>query len=156
MKWRQAENIISVVLIVAVLALASISLFPFSNTRDLERAITLWEESEIDSYSYTILLVCFCDFPAGEKIEVTVKSNSFDVATIQNGDSKSEDELDGIPLSMEAVFEMIGKMYASQPQVLKVKYDERLGYPISIRLDGSVRTFDDEVSYNISEFRASK
>lgn len=119
---------------------------------NLDKNVALWEQSKPDSYSYEISLSCFC--PREQPYTILV-SGDFEVAVPSEG--KEPEYYEGLrlpddPITIGTLFKRI-QTYSRTASSIDIEYDSTLGYPKLIRVDPNSATFDDEVTYLVSNFQ---
>jgi hypothetical protein len=108
-----------------------------------------WEALEVDSYTYSFQISCFCVFEFTLPKEVKVVNN---VITQVNGvayDKAANWEV----RTIDQLFDIIADAEKKDAHVLEVKYDPKKGYPSSIFIDYEEMTADEEVGYTLANIR---
>jgi hypothetical protein len=111
----------------------------------------LWASNAIRSYTFTIERQCFCPEDYRGPFEVTVIEGVATLVTFQGGVAVAG-RVQDLPKTMEAAFDLVLANVATEPDVL---YDDRFGFPLRVALDPIKNGIDDEVTYVLSNFRAT-
>ena len=113
-----------------------------------------WQQSEPQSYSYIVRPACFCSIDSVLSYVVTVQSGLV-TALVEDqwGPDYSGMLVDKSKiLTIERVFEIASTSLA-EADVVKVTYDDTFGYPVSVSIDRSRATIDDEYRLEILDFK---
>lgn len=141
------------VLVAAVGVLGACTSATAPGETDLALARQRWALSNVRSYDYTIQRECFCA-PAWT-LPVTV--------TVTNGLVTGQVYADtGLPVpefipdftTVDALFGVVERAYTDHADGVTASYDPTTGVPLSIAIDPSFHTADEEVSYSVSMFHA--
>jgi hypothetical protein len=104
-----------------------------------------WIDSNITSYAMSFRVSCFC--VNSEPYHVTVNENTLDSVA-----GNDEWGYEGLPLTINKLFDEIEKRIIQEPFSLKVEYDFEYGYPKESFFDMVEMIADDEIGYYISGF----
>lgn len=110
----------------------------------------LWDAAGLAAYEYELTLDCFCPPAVTGPFHVSVVAGrSVEVARIDSDDDSValEEVLDG---TIEAMFQFVESN--ADADLIEVKYDEVLGYPITVIVDPSEEVLDDEISIEVVDF----
>jgi len=145
--------VLGFILVVFVMGMGFYAIFWKPNHEtNVAKNFALWERSKPLSYSYQISKACFCP---GEFPYTVLVSGNLEVAIPSEGqDAEYYDSLrlPQEPLTIGKLFEKI-HIYSRTVAGLKIEYDNTLGYPRLIRVDHNLAAYDDEVSYEVTNFR---
>jgi hypothetical protein len=117
-------------------------------------ASTRWQAADLDSYSYTLELICACGTPT-ELRDVTI--------TVQNGVPVSRTYVGTPPTSAPASifgdFDTVDELFAAvedaingDADLLNVVYDPTYGVPLRLQWDPSTRDPDDHLAFEVTGF----
>jgi hypothetical protein len=126
--------------------------------RELQQAQKMWADANVKDYEYSMEWRCLCTFPYQPlSYRVTRGVGAF----VQNpaltallslpaqGVKGMTERYDTI----DQLFEYLNAAAAQQPFALKIEYDQKLGYPMSVDFDPGGSSVDDDVHIRISGFR---
>lgn len=138
---------------VALVALMACSSTTAPGEHDLALARQRWALSNIRSYDYVIARSCFCTAESMRPVTVTVTNG---VVTRQVYADTGEPVAAAIPdySTVEALFDVIDAAHARHADRVEASYDPVRGVPLSIWVDASFQTADEEFGYGVSAFRA--
>jgi hypothetical protein len=122
-----------------------------------------WDAAGVSDYTWRVYVGCFCD--SGTSTIEVVDGHPVDLRV---GGEPSSIDLDGehgiIPLTMEDLFNVLDEAYAKHAEVVRVTYDQDLGYPTDIFIDPnygcadpapdgqSCTVSDDQTQYTVNSF----
>jgi len=127
------------------------SITPNPIEMELSAAIKKWNDSNINSYSYTLTVSCYCIDT--EPNDIKVVNNKIKKV---NGKSVTEDDLENIywnVKSFDEIFEIIDEKLKDNPFLYTIKFDQSLGYPIDIYFDMDEMIADEEIGYYVTNFK---
>jgi hypothetical protein len=116
----------------------------------LERNRRLWASHRLVDYRYTVQVRCFCPGQVTRPVRVEVRGGR--VARRAYADSASAPDssfADTWP-EVDGLFANVADALRRGAEEVRVEYDPRLGYPISIQIDYDRRVMDDETSIRAS------
>jgi hypothetical protein len=124
---------------------------------EMQKNQAKWTEAKVSSYRYSLSIMCFCAF--GDQMPLTVEVRNGAVASIINAQGKTL--APGDPSYEEFVrfatindtFANLKKAYDGKPASIEVVYDAQYGFPAEISIDNIKDAVDDEVSYQINNFK---
>jgi hypothetical protein len=122
------------------------SVVPGQKITDLGTARARWGARGFRDYSFTFSAACFCAnvHPIRAIVVHDSVTTAVDLVTNQPVDPRFVSTIDRL-------FTFIEQGIAKPAAVLDVTYDAQLGYPITIRYDGSANIADDEVTYTVRD-----
>ena len=118
---------------------------------DLALAKEKWEKSNINSYSFTMQVSCYCMNTDPNKIEVINN-----IIKKVNGKNVSQEELESIywnVKSLNELFVIIEKKLSEDPFQYSIKYDEAYGFPTDAYFDMDEMIVDEEIGYYVTNFK---
>ena len=118
---------------------------------DLALARRRWALSNVQSYDYTASRSCFCAPASLRPITVTVSNG---VVTRQVYADTGEPVPAAIPdfSTIDAFFDLVDAAYARHADRVDATFDPASGVPISIWIDTSFQTADEEFGYSVRAF----
>lgn len=125
----------------------------FSDKTAFEKNRRLWNESKISNYRMTTeIMKTGHRTPMGTAVfevrdgqAVSIKPGTGVRSACDVGSCERYE-------TVEKIFAIIEDAVGRNPDELKVEYDEKYGYPKSLRPDFNSRAFDDELSVKILQF----
>ena len=117
----------------------------------LSAAIKMWNDSNINSYSYTLTVSCYCIDT--EPNDIKVVDNKIKKV---NGKLVTENDLENIywnVKSFDEIFEIIAEKLNDNPFLYTIKFDQSFGYPIDIYFDMDEMIADEEIGYYVTNFK---
>ena len=137
-------------LLLSILMLLSISCSKSDNIDQL-KGFELWESLNINHYTMTQTISCFCfpyEFTQPKDIEV---ENNLIISI----DGKNPKETIGYNsfMTINKLFDFIESKLNDQPEFYEIEYNEEYGYPETLYFDMSKMIADEEIGYNIFNFK---
>ena len=115
----------------------------------LTAAEAMWQKSKPSVYEFTVEVICFCPI---EKAPPTFRVTNGVPVRVGASDPKAASMYDYYD-TIEELFAVV-KRYTSRNGVrINVKYDPDLGYPVSADLDQAENMADDEMRFNVTNFK---
>lgn len=126
-----------------------------SNTasRMLQLAETKWQQHRPVHYTFTLQRSCFCPPDTRKPIEIRVFNNTIQQATVLPEGTPLPAEYKTRAMTIDELFNVIHKAIDNNAARVDVQYDLQYGYPTTLFIDQDERMADEEVSYNISNFK---
>jgi len=122
--------------------------------RELDLHQRQWARQDIASYRYQLKVRCFCPTEVTDPVVVEVKDRTASsvvyAASGQAAESRYFERYD----TMDEVFLVIDDALKRGAEEISVTYDETVGFPASIYIDFVKQAVDDEIAYEVTEFRA--
>ena len=112
-----------------------------------------WSVAKITNYRYTFAVGCWCPREMTSPVTIEVRNGVRTSLTRAKGIISSPKYFASFD-TIEKVFQFTEKSINSKAEKVIVKYDSKLGYPISISVDESKRYVDDEIGYSITNFES--
>lgn len=116
---------------------------------EVKAALARWEAADIDSYTATIEMRCFC--PLGGRYEVTVKDHIITEWSTDSGIGPQPGDHE--PPTIDTIFATLAQSLDADR--LQMSFHPELGYPNDARIDPDINTIDDELDYFVLEFEPS-
>ena len=138
-------------LLLTILFLLFISCSRSYDIIDELKGLELWESLNINDYNMTQTISCFCfpyEFTQPKDIEV---ENNLIISI----DGKNPTETVGYSsfMTIDELFDFIESKLDEQPEFYEIEYNEEYGYPETLYFDMSKMIADEEIGYNISDFK---
>ena len=138
-------------LLLTILFLLFISCSRSYDKIDELKGLELWESLNINDYNMTQTISCFCfpyEFTQPKDIEV---ENNLIISI----DGKNPTETVGYSsfMTIDELFDFIESKLDEQPEFYEIEYNEEYGYPETLYFDMSKMIADEEIGYNISDFK---
>lgn len=116
---------------------------------------TKWETQNIDHYSFTIAVSCFCPFA---NVEVTYEVQNGQVVS-QSVQTSQDNPVDEAQVSdfyrdyntVDKVFDYVGRA-VNEADKTTVEYDSTYGFPTEVSVDWIELAADDEMYLTLSNF----
>lgn len=109
-----------------------------------------WDTLSLSSYTYTIKRSCFCLPEYMKEAQVLVVNGDVVSASYLDSDEMVPKKVIDSFLTITEWFEKISSDANNDKGSIEVRYDNQLGYPVSIEIDKHKRRSDDELSVLIS------
>jgi Family of unknown function (DUF6174) len=122
-----------------------------SEPRTLEEARRRWDAADVVDYTYVLRRNCFC---AGgvEPVRIVVRAGAaISYTLVETGETLPEEWRPWYP-TVGGLFEFLEDAVDRDAQRIDVRYDDRLGYPVTIYVDYDERIADEEMGYEIRSF----
>ena len=113
---------------------------------NVEESYKLWESAEIKSYSFDLMVSCYCKIQEPYQIRVV----NGKVEQIKGNEAWGSE---GIPTTVDALFDTILKKLKQSPFQYKLEFDSEYGYPTDVYFDMVEMIADEEIGYSISNFK---
>ena len=138
-------------LLLSILILFSISCSKSDDNINQLKGFELWESLNINHYNMTQTISCFCfpyEFTQPKDIEV---ENNLIISI----DGKNPTETIGYSsfMTINELFDFIESKLNDQPEFYEIEYNEEYGYPETLYFDMSKMIADEEIGYNIFNFK---
>lgn len=138
-------------LLLTILFLLFISCSRSNDIIDELKGLELWESLNINDYNMTQTISCFCfpyEFTQPKDIEV---ENNLIISI----DGKNPTETVGYSsfMTIDELFDFIESKLDEQPEFYEIEYNEEYGYPETLYFDMSKMIADEEIGYNVSNFK---
>ena len=119
---------------------------------NLDKQQQFWDSNDIDSYTFTQSISCFCSEEYREPKEVVVR----DGVIVSLAGVAYDADLQQSILTVAARFDYIRKSLAREPEMFSVEYDVDYGFPSRFYFDFSLLIADEEVDYTFTDFTSQK
>jgi hypothetical protein len=134
--------------LVAVLAACTKTPPASAGADDPHRAA--WNAAGLTNYSWKVNLQCFC--PKIRYTVTVVDGKPTDVILDGEPTDIGSKRLEGLPLTVNDLFERIDEAHAKDAVEVDVTYDPDLGYPAHLYVDISRNAADEEIDYTVTSF----
>ncbi len=115
-------------------------------------ALTTWQSKGFATYSFTWKSDCEC-IDSGRQIRVSVANGAVTSALYLDNETPVGDDARGGLMTIEGIFAKVQDAYATNADLVDVRFDPSLGFPASVFVDYSGGIADEELSLTISDVR---
>ena len=111
-----------------------------------------WDNHDIRNYSFTFNWSCFCTQEYVKLVNIKVMNNEiFNIIDVESQKTINKNLFNNYK-TINQLFDFISNEYENSDSV-NVKYNEKFGYPINGYFDRIKLAIDDEMAFNISDFK---
>ena len=122
---------------------------PQTPLEELNAQRAKWEALEIDAYSFSQQMSCFCMYEVTEEFLVTINNNS-----IVSVDGTTPDtQLHAHLMTVDETFERVLDLMKQDPVLLSIEYDPTYGFINFFSYDLSEMIADEEQTFTFSDFQ---
>ena len=119
----------------------------------LTRHQRIWSQQGIKNYQYRLQVNCFCPQEITEPVTVKVSNGiTTSVSYVATG-MPAQSEYFVKYDTVDKLFLIIDNALKQGADEITVTYDETFGFPTHINIDFVKQAIDDEIAYNVTEFR---
>ncbi len=118
----------------------------------LDKQQRLWESKDIDSYTFTQRISCYCTEEYRKSKEVVVS----DGLVVSVAGAAYDADLHQAILTVDAGFDYVRKSLEKKPEAFTVSYDAVYGFPTNFYFDFSFRMADEEIGYTFTDFTSQE
>jgi Family of unknown function (DUF6174) len=122
----------------------------------LQQAQQQWQAQELDSYSYTLALSCFCVDDLRQPVVISVTDGEMASIIKVEGGEPAAAEFFADYNTVEKLFALIQKAIDEGADEVTITYDATLGYPTDIKVDTSFQMADEELYLTMSDLQAAE
>ena len=115
------------------------------NLSELQTNKIKWEQWNLNDYSYTFGISCFCPYEVTLPRQIQVEEGS--VVSV-NGEPYNTDIHWGV-FTISDLFDRVDQAQQSNAFVVEVEYHKKRGYPIEIYIDENEMIADEEIGYSV-------
>lgn len=117
-------------------------------------ATNRWDAANLNSYSYTLKLVCACGTPTELRDVVITVQNGVPVSRIYTGTppSNAPASIFGDYDTVEELFAAVDEAISRDSDLLNVVYDPTYGVPLRLQVDPSTSDPDDHLAFDVVGF----
>ena len=136
-----------------LLLLFCLSLWGCETVQPLDDATTnlnLWNEKKIENYSFSFKRVCFCPLEYVGPNQIVVKNGK--IFTV-NGAPYNKEERYGVMYTIPELLQVIKANIDRKPVKQTLNFNPTYGYPTSVFFDFSKMIADEEIGYEITNFK---
>jgi hypothetical protein len=138
-----------------LLLLFCLSLWGCETVQPLDDATTnlnLWNEKKIENYSFSFKRVCYCTLEyVGPNQIVVINGKIFTV----NGAPYNKEERYGVMYTIPELLQVIKANIDRKPVKQTLNFNPTYGYPTSVFFDFSEMIADEEIGYEITNFKVN-
>jgi hypothetical protein len=138
-----------------LLFLFCLSLWGCETVQPLDDATTnlnLWNEKKIENYSFSFKRVCFCPLEYVGPHQIVVKNGK--ISTV-NGAPYNKAERYGVMYTIPELLQVIKENIDKKPVKQTLNFNPTYGYPTSVFFDFSEMIADEEIGYEITNFKVN-
>jgi hypothetical protein len=138
-----------------LLFLFCLSLWGCETVQPLDDATTnlnLWNEKKIENYSFSFKRVCFCPLEYVGPHQIVVKNGK--ISTV-NGAPYNKAERYGVLYTIPELLQVIKENIDRKPVKQTLNFNPTYGYPTSVFFDFSEMIADEEIGYEITNFKVN-
>ncbi|MEY2760283.1 MAG: hypothetical protein RLZZ96_183 [Bacteroidota bacterium] len=136
-----------------LLLLFCLSLWGCETVQPLDDAtmnLNLWNEKKIENYSFSFKRVCFCPLEYVGPHQIVVKNGK--ISTV-NGAPYNKAERYGVLYTIPELLQVIKENIDKKPAKQTLNFNPTYGYPTSVFFDFSEMIADEEIGYEITNFK---
>ncbi len=138
-----------------LLLLFCLSLWGCETVQPLDDATTnlnLWNEKKIENYSFSFKRICFCPLEYVGPNQIVVKNGKI---FIVNGAPYNKEERYGVMYTIPELLQVIKENIDRKPVKQTLNFNPTYGYPTSVFFDFSEMIADEEIGYEITNFKVN-
>jgi hypothetical protein len=138
-----------------LLLLFCLSLWGCETVQPLDDATTnlnLWNEKKIENYSFSFKRVCYCTLEYVGPNQIVVKNGK--ISTV-NGAPYNKEERYGVMYTIPELLQVIKANIDRKPVKQTLNFNPTYGYPTSVFFDFSEMIADEEIGYEITNFKVN-
>ncbi|MEY2941634.1 MAG: hypothetical protein RJA67_1319 [Bacteroidota bacterium] len=117
---------------------------------DASANLNLWNEKKIENYSFSFKRICFCPVEYVGPHQVVVQNGK--VVTV-NGLPYNSSERYGVMYTIPELLQVIKVNLDKNPAKKTLNFNPTYGYPTSAFFDFSEMMADDEIGYEVTNFK---
>jgi hypothetical protein len=117
---------------------------------DVSANLNLWNEKKIENYSYSFKRVCFCPLEYVGPHQVVVQNGK--VVTVNGAPYNAAERYGSIPTIPE-LLQIIKTNVDKNPYKKTLNFNPTYGYPTNVFFDFSQQMADEEIGYEITNFK---
>ena len=117
---------------------------------ELNAARALWASKAVDDYQLTLQYNCFCPFR--DPIRVSVVDGRVTSVTLLDGAAVNPQDVNWYPLLVESAFRTVQENLEADQ--IEVTFDPAFGFPAHVNANPDDNTFDEEFSFDVTDFVA--
>jgi len=117
---------------------------------ELDQNRQVWNNQKITHYRYELRVLCFCPTELTAPVKVEAKDgNTISLKYVASGEDVKMTEFQNYD-TMDKMFKVIQDAIDRKAAEITAKFDSKLGFPASIRIDNIEQAIDDEISFEIT------
>ncbi len=118
---------------------------------DATTNLNLWNEKKVENYSFSFKRICFCPVEYVRPHQVVVQNGK--VVTVNGAAYNSSNNRYGVIPTIPELLITIKSHIDKKPIRQTLNFNPTYGYPISVFFDFSEMMADDELGYEITNFK---
>jgi hypothetical protein len=116
---------------------------------DLSRNQAIWDKKNLSNYEFTLAVSCFCpETVAGPHLIKVVDDKITSV-----NDQPYDPSTMGLLMTIDELFTYVGKSIERKPYQKSITYNSLYGYPESVYFDFEKTMADEEIGYQVADFK---
>jgi hypothetical protein len=119
---------------------------------DVTVNLNLWNEKKIENYSFSFKRVCFCPLEYVGPNQIVVINGK--ISTV-NGAPYNKAERYGVIYTIPELLQVIKENIDKKPVKQTLNFNPTYGYPTSVFFDFSEMIADEEIGYEITNFKVN-
>jgi len=119
---------------------------------DATTNLNLWNEKKVVNYSFSFKRVCFCPLEYVGPHQVVVQNGK--VVTVNGAPYNAAERYGMIPTIAE-LFQIIKTNVDKNPYQKTLNFNSNYGYPTNVFFDFSQQMADDEIGYEVTNFKVN-
>jgi hypothetical protein len=119
---------------------------------DATKNLNLWNEKKIENYSFSFKRVCYCTLEYVGPNQIVVKNGK--IFTV-NGAPYNKEERYGVMYTIPELLQVIKANIDRKPVKQTLNFNPTYGYPTSVFFDFSEMIADEEIGYEITNFKVN-
>jgi hypothetical protein len=119
---------------------------------DATTNLNLWNEKKIENYSFSLKRICFCPTEYVGPHQIVVKNGK--ISTV-NGAPYNKAERYGVMYTIPELLQVIKENIDKKPAKQTLNFNPTYGYPTSVFFDFSEMIADEEIGYEITNFKVN-
>jgi hypothetical protein len=138
-----------------LLLLFCLSLWGCETVQPLDDAtanLNLWNEKKIENYSFSFKRVCYCTLEYVGPNQIVVINGK--ISTV-NGAPYNKEERYGVMYTIPELLQVIKANIDRKPVKQTLNFNPTYGYPTSVFFDFSEMIADEEIGYEITNFKVN-
>lgn len=140
-----------------LLLVLSLLLAACSTTSEYDQNLQKWQDADISHYQFELFIGCFCPFR--NVMPLTIEVQDGEVVSITQADgvvvtaTDPSYELFISVATIEGLFTKLDSSLNGGADEVLVTYDDAYGFPSTISIDQIKEAIDDEIAYQVDNFK---
>lgn len=140
-----------------LLLILSLLLAACSSVSEYDQNLKKWQDADVAHYQFDLFIGCFCPFR--DMMPLTIEVQNGDVVSITKPDGTAVVESDPSyqyfieVATVERLFGQLDSSLNGGADEVFVTYDATYGFPATISIDQIKEAIDDEIAYQVENFK---